>query len=152
MRTFDSAAELLAAAGTDLGTSGWRPVNQGRIDAFADATGDRQWIHVDAERAAAGPFGTTVAHGFLTLSLLPMLLREVVEVRAAHALNYGLDRVRFPAPLPAGSRVRASATLLSAVAVGPVEAGVQTTVRATVQADGAAKPCCVADLVTRYLF
>lgn len=149
MRTFDSAAELLAAAGTDLGVSGWRPVNQSRIDAFADATGDRQWIHVDAERAAAGPFGTTVAHGFLTLALLPMLLREVVQVRAAHALNYGLDRVRFPAPLPAGSRVRAGATLLSAT---PVDAGVQTVLRATVQADGAAKPCCVADLVTRYLF
>ncbi|BCJ29972.1 MaoC family dehydratase [Actinocatenispora sera] len=149
MRTFRSAAELLAAVGTDLGTSGARPVNQARIDAFADATGDRQWIHVDAERAAAGPFGTTVAHGFLTLSLLPMLLREVVEVRAAHALNYGLDRVRFPAPLPAGSRVRASATLLSA---DPADGGVQTVLRATVQAAGAAKPCCVADLVTRYLF
>jgi acyl dehydratase len=102
-----------------------------------------------------------VAHGFLTLSLLPMLLREVVEVRAAHALNYGLDRARFPAPLPAGSRVRASATLLSADPVGAtgsvgrtgsVGAGVQTVLRATVQADGAAKPCCVADLVTRYLF
>jgi len=149
MRTFTSVGELCAAVGTELGVSGWRRVNQARIDAFADATGDRQWIHVDPERAAAGPFGTTVAHGFLTLSLLPVLLHEVVEVRARHALNYGLNRVRFPAPLPAGSRIRATATLLSAE---PVDAGVQTVVRATVCAEDAAKPCCVAELVTRYRF
>jgi acyl dehydratase len=96
-------------AGQDLGTSSWHVVTQERVDLFADATGDHQWIHVDRERAAAGPFGGTVAHGYLTLSLIPQLLAEVVEVTGADlAVNYGLNRVRFPAPLPTGSRVRAS--------------------------------------------
>jgi len=110
MRVFDSLDDLRFAAGTELGISEWHPVTQQRIDAFAEATGDHQWIHVDAERAAAGPFGTTIAHGFLSLALTPLLVREIYEVRGLRlAINYGANRVRFPAPLPSNSEVRARA-------------------------------------------
>ncbi|HSP65177.1 MAG TPA: MaoC family dehydratase, partial [Candidatus Deferrimicrobium sp.] len=104
MRVFDSLDDLRAAAGMEIGVSDWRAVTQEQIDAFADATDDHQWIHVDPERAAAGPFGTTIAHGFLSLSLTPALLHEIYEVRGVTmAINYGANRVRFPAPLPSGS-------------------------------------------------
>ena len=147
MKTFASTDELAAAVGTTMGPGEWTVVDQKRIDAFAAATGDDQWIHVDPERAAAGPFGTTVAHGYLTLSLLPMLARDLYRVEGVRmGVNYGLNRVRFPSPLPAGSRVRASAEIVS---VDPVDGGVQLVARVTVHRDGGDKPCCVAETVSR---
>ncbi len=149
MRVFYSLGELRAAAGTELGVTGWRAVSQQQINAFADATGDHQWIHVDAERAAAGPFGSTIAHGFLTLSLTPTLLHEIYEVRGVSmAINYGANRVRFPAPLTSGARVRARARLES---VDDVSGGIQVVTHVEIEVDGGAKPCCVADLVSRFL-
>ncbi len=148
MRNFASPAELAAAVGTHLGYSGWHLVDQQRIDAFADATGDHQWIHVDAERAKAGPFGTTIAHGFLTLSLVPALLSEIIKVDGVRmAVNYGLNKVRFPAPVPSGSRVRGGAELVD---VQQVPGGYQVVTRVTVEREGGDKPCCVAELVSRY--
>jgi acyl dehydratase len=123
-------------------------VSQARIDAFAEATNDHQSIHLDSDLAAAGPFGVTVAHGFLTLSLLPAALYEVLPVDEALVINYGLNRVRFPAPVPAGSRVRAAFRIDT---VDPIAGGVQVTMTATVEREGAAKPVCVAELVFRYL-
>jgi acyl dehydratase len=150
MRTITSADELVAAAGQDLGTSDWHTVTQDQIKAFADATGDHQWIHLDAERAADGPFGTTIAHGFLTLSLIPMLAREVYEVRGARmVVNYGLNRVRFPAPLPSGSDVRAQVTITEVTVDGD---RTQVVSRVTIAARDAAKPCCVADTVAFFYF
>ena len=135
-------------AGDEFGPSPWAEVTQARIDAFADATGDHQSIHVDPELAARGPFGTTVAHGFLTLSLLPAAVFELVPDDGRVALNYGLNRVRFPAPVPSGSRVRASIRVES---VEPVPGGEQVTFAATVEREGGEKPVCVAELVFRYL-
>ena len=149
MRVFDSLDEVRGAAGTELGVSEWHEVTQAQIDAFADATGDHQWIHVDPDRAAAGPFGTTIAHGFLTLALTPALLHEIYEVRgAAMAINYGANRVRFPAPLPSGARVRARARLES---VDDVSGGIQVVTHVEIEREGGDKPCCVADLVSRFL-
>jgi acyl dehydratase len=145
--TFATLDDLAAAVGADLGTTDWYLVDQQRIDAFADATEDHQWIHVDVERAKAGPFGTTVAHGFLTLSLAaPALVTLVAVEQASGALNYGLDKVRFPAAVPAGTRVRAHATL---AAVEPVAGGAQATVRVTMEAEGVDRPVCVADCLLR---
>jgi acyl dehydratase len=133
--------------GLELGPSGWIDVPQGRIDAFAEATEDRQWIHVDPERAAGGPFGTTVAHGYLTLSLLVPIVYELLPIEDARlVVNYGLDRVRFPAPVPAGSRIRA---VLRVTEVTELEAGVQAKVAGTVEREGAAKPVCVAEFLFR---
>jgi len=141
-----SAADL---AGRELGPTSWREIAQERVDAFAAATDDPQWIHVDAERAAAGPFGGTIAHGFLTLSLLVPMLQEVLSVDGyALAVNYGVNRVRFPAPLPVGSRIRARFRVDS---VEPVAGGDQAVVAATVEREGAEKPVCVAELVVRYV-
>jgi acyl dehydratase len=149
MRVFDSLDDLRAAAGTELGVSEWHTVTQEQINAFADATGDHQWIHVDAERAAAGPFGTTIAHGFLTLSLTPSLLHEIYEVRGVTmAINYGANRVRFPAPLRSGARVRARARLET---VDDVAGGIQVVTHVDIEVEGEAKPCCAADLVSRFL-
>ena len=135
--------------GLELGPSEWREVTQERIDAFAAATDDPQWIHVDPERAAAGPFGTTIAHGYLTLALLVPFSYELLPVDdAALSINYGLNRVRFPAPLPSGSRVRARFRVES---VEEVAGGTQVTMAATVERDGAEKPVCVAELVFRYV-
>jgi acyl dehydratase len=133
--------------GLEAGPSSWVEVSQARIDAFADATGDHQSIHTDPELATAGPFGTTVAHGYLTLSLLPAASYEVLPVEAT-VVNYGVNRVRFPAPVPAGSRVRAS---FRVGAVEQVEGGAQATIAATVECEGVAKPVCVAELVFRFL-
>jgi acyl dehydratase len=147
---FNSLEELRAAAGTEIGVSDWVEIDQARVNLFADATGDHQWIHVDPERAAAGPFKTTVAHGYLTLSLLPMLSDGVVTVAGVRmGVNYGLNKVRFPAPLPVGSRVRARFELLS---VDDVEGGVQTVARTTVEREGGDKPVCVAETVSRFYF
>jgi acyl dehydratase len=147
---FNSLEDLRAAAGTEIGVSDWVEIDQERINLFADATGDHQWIHVDPEKAAKGPFGTTVAHGYLTLSLLPMLSDGVVTVDGVRmGVNYGLNKVRFPAPVPVGSRVRARFELLS---VEDVEGGVQTVARVTVEREGGDKPVCVAETVSRFYF
>jgi acyl dehydratase len=141
--------EVKAAVGRHLGTSDWLEITQERIDRFADATGDHQWIHVDAERAAAGPFGTTIAHGYLTLSLSNALLPDIVEVQGVSmGVNYGVGKVRFPAPVPVGSRIRATAEL---VAADDVAGGVQTTVLITVELEGSEKPACVIESLSRYL-
>lgn len=145
---FDSIDALKARTGSELGCSEWREVTQEMIDRFADATDDHQWIHVDVERAKTGPFGGPVAHGYLTLSLVVPLLAEVLEVRgAALAINYGCNRVRFPAPVPAGSRVRLAARLKE---VEEVAGGVQAVIEATVELEGGNKPACVAEAVYRY--
>jgi len=145
--TFASIDELRSAVGTDVGSSDWIDIDQQRIDLFADATGDHQWIHVDPERAAAGPFGTTVAHGFLTLSLLPRLGEGLVDVEGmTMGVNYGLNKVRFPAPVPVGSRVRAHVRLLS---VDDVPGGVQVVTQVTIEREGGDKPVCVAESVSR---
>ena len=141
--------ELKALAGADLGHTGWLEISQDRVNAFADATGDHQWIHVDRERAAAGPFGGTIAHGYLTLSLVIPLLNELVDVKGVSmGINYGLNKVRFPAPVPVGSKVRLAAQL-GAVEDAGVNA-VQVVADFTVEIDGAAKPACVAQAIYRY--
>jgi acyl dehydratase len=146
----DGKAGLLARVGSHLGWSDWVTITQGMVDTFADATGDHQWIHVDVERAKAGPFGGPIAHGYLTLSLGPMLLPQVYTVTGAvMGVNYGANRVRFPSPVPVGSRLRVGAKLL---AVEEVAGGVQTTIEATFECEGAAKPSCVAELVFRTYF
>ena len=135
--------------GLELGPSEWREVTQERIDAFAAATDDPQWIHVDPERAAAGPFGTTIAHGYLTLALLVPFAYELLPVDdAVLTVNYGLNRVRFPSPVPSGSRVRAR---FRVDGVEQVTGGTQVTLAATVEREGSEKPACVAQLVFRFL-
>jgi acyl dehydratase len=147
VRTFESVEALAAAAGEHLGYSDWHLVDQARVTAFAEVTDDPQWIHIDPERAAKGPFGGTVAHGYLTLSLLPMLAREIYQVKGARmGVNYGLDRVRFPAPLLTGRRIRAGILL---TAVEPVPGGVQAHAEVTVEREGANKPVCVANTLSR---
>ncbi|MCA1220397.1 MaoC family dehydratase [Streptomyces sp. 8L] len=150
-RTFTSIEELRGGIGEQLGYSEWVEIDQKRIDLFADATGDHQWVHVDPEKAAAGPFGTTIAHGYLTLSLLPLLLPQVVSVENVKmAVNYGTDKVRFPSPVPVGSRLRATGTLTDVKDVGGDAA--QVTVRVTVEREGGDKPVCVAESISRYYF
>ena len=144
--TFD---ELKTLAGADLGSSDWITVDQDRIDTFADATGDHQWIHVDPERAKGGPFGGAVAHGYLTLSLLIPLWTDLLDVAdVATKVNYGLDKVRFPAPVPAGARIRVSGTLGDVAAV-PGD-GVQVSADLTVEIEGGGKPACVARPIFRF--
>ena len=147
MRSFDKLADLQACVGQEIGVSDWITIDQQRIDRFAEATGDFQWIHVDAERAANGPFGTTVAHGFLTLSLLAPMFATGFELKDSHmGVNYGLNRVRFTAPVPVDSRVRARFKLLSYEAI---EGGAQLAVEVTMEREGSAKPVCVAESLTR---
>jgi len=134
--------------GTQFGPSSWIEIPQEKINAFADATGDEQWIHVDPERAAQGPFGTTIGHGYLTLSLLPVMSYEVVPRQdGGMAVNYGLNKVRFPAPVPVGSRVRGTFHVDS---VDQQDWGFQAQMTATVERDGGDKPVCVAELIFRY--
>ncbi|MEV1294250.1 MaoC family dehydratase [Pseudonocardia sp. NPDC049635] len=147
MRVFNGVDELRAAKGTEIGTSDWFAVEQERIDGFADATEDHQWIHVDAEKARGGPFGTTIAHGFLTLSLLPRLVQGVYRVDGVKmGVNYGLNKVRFTSPVPVGSRIRAKVDLVD---VTDVSGGVQLTLAVTVEMDGSEKPALVAEWLTR---
>lgn len=147
----DGPAELQQHVGQHLGYSDWLEITQERVNQFAEATGDFQWIHVDVERAKAGPFGGPIAHGFLTLSLAPGLLKDVWQVRGAKmGVNYGLNKVRFPSPVPVGSKVRAGAALKEASDVGG--GGVQLLLEATFEVEGADKPACVAELVFRYYF
>jgi acyl dehydratase len=148
MRTFAHLADLAVLEGREIGRSDWVVVEQSSIDLFAQATGDAQWIHVDPARAAAGPFGTTVAHGFLTLSLLSQLFAAAVAFEDVRmSLNYGLDRVRFPSPVPVGSRLRALCVLDKFEAIA---GGAQLTVTVTLECEGGAKPACVAAWVTRH--
>ena len=143
-----TVTELPGLAGTDLGDSTWLEITQDRVNTFADATDDHQWIHVDAERAASGPFGGTIAHGYLTLSLLIPMMSELLQVDgAAMAVNYGLNKVRFPSPVPVGARIRAHGVIAE---VTDVEGGVQVTIDFTVEIDGVAKPACAAQGVYRY--
>ena len=135
-------------AGDTFGPSSWIEIPQSKIDAFAEATGDRQWIHVDTERAAKdGPFGSTIGHGYLTLSLLPVASYEVIPRQGGMGINYGLNRVRFPAPVPVDSRLRAS---FEVVSVDEFEGGAQVTMTASVEREGGDKPVCVAEVVFRY--
>ncbi|WP_330280223.1 MaoC family dehydratase [Streptomyces sp. NBC_00569] len=147
-RVFATVDELRAAVGEQLGFSDWVEIEQKRIDQFADATGDHQWIHVDPERAKDGPFGTTIAHGYLTLSLLPLFGPQLIKVDGMKmGVNYGTNKVRFPAPVPVGSRLRATAKITG---VDDVPGGVQVSVAFTVERDGGDKPVCVAESVSRY--
>jgi 3-oxocholest-4-en-26-oate---CoA ligase len=135
--------------GQQLGPSDWEEVTQERVNLFADATGDHQWIHVDPERAAAGPYKGTIAHGYLTLSLIPYLMPKILKIGGFSAgLNYGCDRVRFPAPVPVGSKVRCTATV---DAVTDVPGGVQATITVTIEVEGQSKPSCVATTLVRHL-
>jgi acyl dehydratase len=150
MKTFQTLADLAACTGQEVAISDWITITQQQVDLFAEATGDRQWIHVDPEKARAGPFGGPVAHGFLTLSLLPRFFESSFEILGSRlGVNYGLNKVRFTAPVPVGSRLRARMTLL---ATGPIaNAGLQMTWQVTVEREGADKPVCVAEsLVRRY--
>jgi acyl dehydratase len=147
MRTFETLAELQELVGQPLATSEWLTVTQERIQLFADATNDHQWIHLDPERAKAGPFGTTIAHGFLTLSLLPEMSASAFAVLGTRmGVNYGLNKVRFPAPVPSGSRLRGHFKLL---AYEPLEGGAQLTVEVTMEREGSDKPVCVAESLAR---
>jgi acyl dehydratase len=146
-RTFEHLADLAALLGQEIGLSDWIMVDQARIQRFADATDDQQWIHTDPERAAVGPFGATIAHGFLTLSLLPIFFDSAFKVADTRmGINYGLNKVRFPAPVPVGSRLRARFLLLS---YEPIEGGAQLAVEVTVEREGGGKPVCVAESLTR---
>ena len=148
MRTFQTLDELAACAGQEVATSDWIAVTQDRIDRFAEATGDHQWIHVDAERARSGPFGTTIAHGFLTLSLLPQFFDTAIRVEHLRmGLNYGLNKVRFIAPVPVDSRLRGRLVLLSCTPID--HGGLQLAWEVTVEREGADKPVCVAESLAR---
>ena len=147
MKQYAHLADLAALTGQELGTTDWLQIDQSRIDQFAQATGDHQWIHVDPVRAAAGPFGAPIAHGFLTLSLLPLLFEggfSVGDVRMG--VNYGLNRVRFVTPVKVGSRVRGRFKLIS---FEPLDGGAQLTVEATIELEGSPRPACVAETVSR---
>lgn len=147
MRVFNGVDDLRTAVGTTVGSSDWMTVEQGQIDGFADATHDHQWIHVDLDRAKEGPFGTPIAHGFLTLSLLPALIGQVYKVDGVKmGVNYGLNRVRFTSPVPVGSKVRGTVEL---VEVGDVSGGVQLVNKVTVEIEGSDRPALVAEWLTR---
>ena len=147
MKIFERLADLQPLVGQAIGESDWITVDQARINLFADATGDHQWIHVDPQRAAAGPFGTTVAHGFLTLSLMPEMFATGFDVRDVRmGVNYGLNKVRFPAPVPVDSRLRGRFKLLGYEAI---DGGAQLVVEVTMEREGSSKPVCVAESVTR---
>lgn len=152
MKVISSVEEARAALGTELGVSDWLTVDQARIDAFAAATGDRQWIHVDRQRAEAeSPYGTTIAHGLLTLSLVPALSKQCFVVdNAKMGVNYGLNKVRFVAPVPAGSRLRVRSRLLDVTSVD--DATVHLSIQHTVEVDGSDKPAAVAEMIGRYAF
>jgi acyl dehydratase len=147
---FENAESILAAVGQPLGESEWLVVDQARINTFADATDDHQWIHVDAERAKDGPFGACIAHGYLTLSLASRFLPQIVDVRMKMGVNYGCEKVRFPAAVPVGSRIRGRGELVAAERTK--DGGVQAVIRLTVEIDGSERPACVADTISRYYF
>ena len=149
MRVFTTFDELTDAVGEELGSTDWLEITQERVDAFADATGDHQWIHVDVEKAKDGPFGGTIAHGYLTLSLIPQFTPELFSLETPGAkLNYGVNKVRFPNPVKVGSKIRATAQIAD---VSDVPAGKQMVTRYTVEIDGESKPACVAETVVLLL-
>jgi len=146
---FSTPDDLLGAVGRDLGSSNWITIDQDRIDTFADATGDHQWIHVDPAKAAEGPFGAPIAHGYLTLALTNLFLPEIIRVDATSmGVNYGVNKVRFPQAVVVGSRVRANAVLSDAIEVA---GGVQAVITMTVEIEGQSKPACVVESVSRFL-
>jgi acyl dehydratase len=148
MKTFRTLKELAACAGQDVATSDWITITQEQVNRFAEATGDHQWIHVDVEKARKGPFGGPIAHGFLTLSLLPRFFESTIEVvESAMGVNYGLNKVRFIAPVPVGSKLRARMKLLSAEPID--NNGYQMTWEITVEREGASKPVCIAESLSR---
>ncbi|MFD3430771.1 MaoC family dehydratase [Nocardia fluminea] len=150
MRVFETLDELAAAAELPLGVSAWHTVTQEQVDQFAAATGDHQWIHVDPDRAAAGPFGTTIAHGYFTLSLIPTFSEQLFAVTGARmGVNYGTEKVRFPAPVPVGSRVRDMAEILS---VTRTPEGARVAMRHTIEIEASPKPACVADTLALVVF
>ena len=147
-RTFQTLPELAQLAGQEVAVSDWVTITQEQVNLFADATGDHQWIHVDVERAKAGPFGGPIAHGFLTLSLLPKLIESAIEIRESRmGVNYGLNKVRFTSPVPVGSRLRARAKLLAADRID--NDGYQFTWTITIEREGESKPACVAESINR---
>jgi acyl dehydratase len=149
MRTFANLEEFVAAKGESLGFSEWHKITQDQVNAFADATGDHQWIHVDLDRAASGPFGGTIAHGYLTVSLLPILSMEIFRIEnLTMGINYGLDRVRFPSPVPTGSSIRAEATLSD---VRQTHLGSLAHIRMRVEIEGQEKAACVADTLSLFV-
>lgn len=149
MKTFQTLAELSALAGQEIAVSDWITITQAQVNQFAQATGDHQWIHVDVERAKAGPFGGPIAHGFFTLALIPKFLESSLTiVEARMGVNYGLNKVRFTAPVPVGSRLRARMMLLKSEPID--NAGVQMTWAVTVEREGSLKPVCVAESLTRH--
>lgn len=146
---FKSPLDMQAAVGQHLGVSDWLEITQERINLFADATGDHQWIHVDPEKAKDGPFGGCIAHGYLTLSLVNLFLPQILDVQGiSMGVNYGTDKVRFPSSVPVGSRVRGSAEL---IAVEEIKGSIQATTRVTVEIDGSDRPACVVDTISRYM-
>lgn len=147
---FDSAESLLAAVGQSLGVTPWLTIDQQRIDTFADATGDHQWIHVDPVRAAQSSFGSTIAHGFLTVSLCAFFLPQLIDVRMKMGVNVGSDRLRFPNAVKCGARIRAAGELVAAEATR--DGGLQTTTRLTIEIENETRPACVVDLLSRYYF
>ena len=149
-KVFESAEALMQAIGTPLGETEWITITQERVNNFADATDDHQWIHIDPVRAKDGPFGACIAHGFLTLSLASRFLPELIEVRMKMGVNYGSDKVRFPSPVKVGQRIRGKGEL---IAVEPTkDGGVQSTLRLTIEIEGMPKPACIADTISRYYF
>jgi acyl dehydratase len=150
VRTFTSTADLKASVGQEIGVSDWHEIPQSQIDLFAEATGDDQWIHIDPDRASTGPYGTTIAHGYLTLSLLAPLMKSTYRIEGATmAVNYGLNKVRFAAPVRVGSRVRVRVSLSS---VDDIPNGVQSVWSAVIELEGSEKPACIAEPVTRHAF
>jgi acyl dehydratase len=149
LTVFNELAELTAAVGTDLGPTDWLVIDQARVDQFAQATNDHQWIHVDPQRAADGPYGGTIAHGLLTLSLLPHFMHQLYRVdNVAMAINYGFNKVRFITPVPVGSRLRALSKLTTVTEVG---GGVQATLTTTIEVEGSDKPAAVVESIVRYV-
>ncbi|CAN1568518.1 MaoC Acyl dehydratase [Sphingomonadaceae bacterium] len=147
-RIFETPAALIGAEGTKLGPTDWLTIDQDRVNGFAEVTGDHQWIHVDVERAKDGPFGGTIAHGYLTMSLVNYFLPQLIEVRGfAHAVNVGADRLRFLSPVKVGSRIRGVGEI---VGVEEVKGAIQSVVRVTVEIEGSDKPACVVDTISRY--
>lgn len=147
-RIFETPAALIGSEGTLLGPTDWLAIEQDRVNGFADVTGDHQWIHVDVQRAADGPFGGTIAHGYLTMSLVNYFLPQLIEVRGfAHAVNVGADRLRFLAPVKVGARIRGVGEIVS---IEEIKGAIQSIVRVTVEIEGSEKPACVVDTISRY--
>ena len=148
MRVFENLDEYAAAVGQELGVSDWFELDQDRVNQFADATGDHQWIHIDAEKAANGPFGATIAHGYLTMSLAAKFMPEIIEVRGiVMGVNYGTEKTRFPSPVTVGSKLSATGTVVS---VEEASGGIKMILRIVMQAEGAEKPACIVDAISVY--